>query len=78
MAEVLPRVSPLDEVLASAAAEVYAFGPVRVDVARHLVSRDGRPVVIAPKAFELLLLFLRSGGRVLSRQELIAAMSAPL
>jgi len=50
--------------------EIYAFGPVRVDVARHAVTRDGQPIALAPKTFELLLILLRSGGRVLTRQEL--------
>ena len=56
--------------------EVYAFGPVRVDVARHVVSRDGQPIALAPKTFELLLILVRSGGRALSRQELVAALWA--
>ena len=56
--------------------EVYAFGPVRVDVSRHVVTRDGQPIALAPKTFELLLIFVRSGGRALSRQELVAALWA--
>ncbi len=56
------------------AGEVYAFGPVRIDVARHVATRDGQPLALAPKTFELLLILVRSGGRVLSRQELIAAL----
>ncbi len=54
--------------------EVYAFGPFVLDVARHALTRDGRPVTLAPKTFELLLLLVRSGGRVVSRQELVAAL----
>ncbi len=55
------------------AGEVYTFGPIRVDVGRHVVTRDGQPIALTPKAFELLLILVRSGGRVLSRQELVAA-----
>jgi hypothetical protein len=32
--------------------EIYAFGPVRIDVARHLVMRDGQPIVLAPGAVD--------------------------
>ena len=56
------------------AVEVYAFGPVVVDVARHVVTRDGQPIAVAPKTFELLLVLVRSGGRALSRQELVSAL----
>ena len=56
------------------AGEVHAFGPVLVDVARHVVTRDRQPIALAPKTFELLLILVRSGGRVLSRQELTAAL----
>ncbi len=68
-----PRRAP-HSVDPDASVDVYAFGPVRVDVARHAVCRDGRPVALAPKTFELLLLLVRSGGRVLSRQELLHAL----
>jgi Tol biopolymer transport system component/DNA-binding winged helix-turn-helix (wHTH) protein len=57
-----------------ASADVYAFGPCRVDVARHVVTRDGRPLSLAPKTFELLLMLVRSGGRALSRHQLMAAL----
>ena len=61
-------------VAAPLAGEVYTFGPVRVDVARHAVWRDGQPLSLAPKTYELLLILLRSGGHVLSRQELLHAL----
>jgi DNA-binding response OmpR family regulator len=57
-----------------AGGELYAFGAVRIDVARHVVSRDGHPIALAPKTFELLLILVRSCGRAISRQELIAAL----
>jgi len=68
----LPRAErrALHSVTHDASVDVYAFGPVRVDVARHTVTRDGQPLALAPKTFELLLVLVRSGGRVLTRQEL--------
>ena len=46
-------------------------GPVRIDVDRHLVSIDGKPVSLPLKEFELLELLLRNAGRVLTRGQLI-------
>ena len=46
-------------------------GPVRLDVDRHLVSIDGKPVSLPLKEFELLELLLRNAGRVLTRGQLI-------
>ena len=46
-------------------------GPVRLDVDRHVVSVDGRPLSLPLKEFELLELMLRNAGRVLTRGQLI-------
>jgi two-component system response regulator RegX3 len=46
-------------------------GPVRMDVDRHVVSVDGRPVNLPLKEFDLLELLLRNAGRVLTRGQLI-------
>jgi DNA-binding winged helix-turn-helix (wHTH) protein len=54
--------------------DVYEFGSCRIDVARRMVTRDDRPIALAPKTFELLLVFVRSGGQVLTRQDLLSAL----
>ena len=46
-------------------------GPVRMDVERHTVAVDGRPVSLPLKEFELLEMLLRNAGRVLTRMQLI-------
>ncbi len=46
-------------------------GPVRMDVDRHEVTIDGASVAFPPKEFELLEAFLRSPGRLLTRELLI-------
>ena len=51
--------------------EVLQVGPVRMDVERHTVSVDGRPVSLPLKEFDLLELLLRNAGRVLTRGQLI-------
>ena len=46
-------------------------GPVRMDVERHVVTIDGADVRLPLKEFELLEMFLRNPGRVLTRGQLI-------
>ena len=46
-------------------------GPVRMDVERHIVTVDGNEQRLPLKEFELLELFLRNPGRVLTRGQLI-------
>jgi two-component system response regulator RegX3 len=48
-----------------------AAGPVRMDVDRHVVTVDGDGVSLPLKEFELLEMFLRNAGRVLTRGQLI-------
>lgn len=50
---------------------VLEAGTVRMDVDRHTVTVDGREVPMPLKEFELLELFLRNAGRVLTRGQLI-------
>jgi two-component system response regulator RegX3 len=55
----------------AAADGVLEAGPVRMDVERHTVSMDGRPVALPLKEFDLLEYLLRNAGRVLTRAQLI-------
>ncbi|GGI48035.1 two-component system response regulator RegX3 [Agromyces flavus] len=50
---------------------IIAGGRVRMDVDRHTVEVDGRPVAMPLKEFELLELLMRNAGRVLTRGQLI-------
>jgi len=56
-----PRASPLP----------LGFGAVVVDPATHGVTRDGAPVALRPKEYELLRALLRRAGRVATRGELL-------
>jgi two-component system alkaline phosphatase synthesis response regulator PhoP len=53
------------------AAKTLTYGPVVVDVERHLVSSDGRDVTLTAKEFLLLEYLLLHRGRVLSRDVLL-------
>lgn len=66
---VLRRGSNHDDVAEPAA--VLEVGPLRMDVERHLVTVDGEEVRLPLKEFELLELFMRNPGRVLTRGQLI-------
>ena len=48
------------------------FGPVRIDLDRHEVSEDGRPVRLTAKEFLLLQYLIEHRGRVLSRDLLLS------
>jgi len=50
---------------------VLTVGTVRMDVDRHTVTVDGANVAFPLKEFELLELFMRNAGRVLTRGQLI-------
>jgi DNA-binding winged helix-turn-helix (wHTH) protein len=54
--------------------ESYEFGPIAIDPARHRVTRAGHTLALPPKAYELLLILVKSDGRALSRQELISTL----
>jgi DNA-binding response OmpR family regulator len=47
------------------------LGRVQVDLRGHRLLRDGRPVPIKPKAFELLAFLLAHRGQVFSREQLL-------
>lgn len=52
-------------------------GPVRMDVGRHVVTVDGEEQRLPLKEFELLEVFLRNPGRVLTRGQLIDRVWGP-
>ena len=54
-----------------AASATLEAGPVRMDVERHVVTVNGHQQRLPLKEFELLEMFLRNAGRVLTRGQLI-------
>jgi two-component system, OmpR family, alkaline phosphatase synthesis response regulator PhoP len=47
------------------------FGAVRIDPAGRSVTRDGRPLALSAKEFDLLCLLARAPGRVLDREAIL-------
>ena len=50
------------------------FGDVKVDFVRHVATRDGRPIDLTPKEFEILRYFAARRGAVISRDALLDAV----
>lgn len=52
----------------------YRFGPFQVDPDKELLFRDGDPVPLTPKAFQILLVLLRHGTEIVSKDDLMKAV----
>jgi len=52
----------------------YRFGLFELDADKNLLQRGGELVSLPPKAFDLLLLLVRRGGRVVSKEEILSAV----
>ena len=50
----------------------YEFGPYRLDAVQRVLYRNEQPVLVTPKALEVLLVLVRSSGQVVSKDELMS------
>jgi DNA-binding response OmpR family regulator len=57
--------------------EIFRFGDAEVDFARGEVRRNGAPVELSALEFKLLTAFVRSRGRLLTREQLLDAAWGP-
>jgi len=53
---------------------LYEFGECTLDPQGRLLKRNGDPVALTPKAFDVLLLLVRNGGRIVTKDELMKAV----
>ena len=53
---------------------VHQFGPIQVDVGRATVTRDGKPVYLSAREFQLLRYFIERAGSTLPRSELLRSI----
>ena len=51
--------------------ELLAVGDLQVDLRRREASRQGQPLTLKPKEYELLLFLLRNRGRAFTREQLL-------
>ena len=68
---VLRRASPEPE------ESVISVAGLEVDLAAHLVRRDGQEVHLTPTEFELLRMFVRNRGRLLTQRALLTEVWGP-
>jgi len=54
--------------------ELYEFGPFRADAVKQTLFRDGEPVPLTPKAFQLLLVLVRRSNETVTKDELMKAV----
>ena len=52
----------------------YEFGPFTVQPDQRLLLREGRPVSLTPKAFDLLIQLVERPGQLVGKQELMTAL----
>ena len=56
---------------AAASPEIITFGDVELDLSRHRVSREGTPLELTPKEYDLLAFLARNKRFVFSREQLL-------
>jgi DNA-binding winged helix-turn-helix (wHTH) protein len=54
--------------------QLLRFGPFVLDVGEHSLTRDGEPIALTPKLFELLRILAASGGRLMKKDDLMKAV----
>ena len=52
----------------------YRFEQFVLDARRHTLSRDGSPIFLTPKAFEVLLFLVQNSNRLVTKEELLPDM----
>jgi DNA-binding response OmpR family regulator len=72
--ELLARIRALTRRADQAQASTITWGGLRIDLLAHRVWRDDHEVVLSRREFALLEYFARNPGRLLSRQQILAAV----
>ena len=53
------------------AQRLYDFGPFRLEPAERLLLRDGQPVPLPPKAYDLLVTLVAHAGHLVTKEDLL-------
>jgi DNA-binding response OmpR family regulator len=75
--ELRSRIKALLRRAAAPAPDSYFFGNIEVDFARGELRNNGKSIELTPLEFKLLAVFIRSSGRVLSRDQLLSGAWGP-
>ena len=68
--ELLARIRALGRRASDAADQMLTVGPLTLDLDRHEVRREDRPIALTAKEFDLLTYLMRNAGRVLSKDQI--------
>ena len=60
--------------MANTVKQLLEFGPFRVDPQLRMLLRDERPILISPKAFDLLLILLQRNGQIVLKDDLMRSL----
>jgi DNA-binding response OmpR family regulator len=74
LARVRARLRRRDGPPTSEREQVLTAGPIRVDLLRREATRDGEPLPLKPKEFDLLVCLMQNRGRLLTRGQLLEAV----
>jgi DNA-binding response OmpR family regulator len=74
VAELVARVEALLRRAGATPTETFSFGDWRVDPAARAAIRDGRAIELSSREVELLALFARERGRIVSRRRLLVEL----
>lgn len=56
--------------------QLYEFGPFCLDPAEHTLLRDGQPIPLRPKVYDLLLVLVENRGRLVDKEQLMSSVWA--
>lgn len=56
---------------------VLQEGPFLIDTSKHIARKDGAVLPLTPKEFDLLLLFMRNPGKVLTHRHILSSIWGP-
>lgn len=53
---------------------MYTYGDITLDTEKHIVEKEGKPVSLSPKEFDVLAFFIQHQDIVISRERLLSAV----
>jgi TolB-like protein/DNA-binding winged helix-turn-helix (wHTH) protein/Tfp pilus assembly protein PilF len=57
--------------MSSSEKHLYEFGEFRLDTSERLLLRNGEPVLLPPKVFDMLVVLVQNGGHLLDKEKLM-------
>lgn len=52
----------------------YHFGEFTLDAGQKVLLREGKPLLLAPKVVETLLILVQNSGRIIEKRELMTRL----